>query len=98
MRSTADAAALIRKAWTLRRETMAAPPGDEALSLYGHGEAGATETLDHANAVRPMAILKEELGAIEEARALWRRARDFYRAAGIEAGVAESTDRLARLT
>ena len=192
MRSTADAVALIRKAWTLRRETMTAPPAvevelraivdqarrhlveavaicretgagrepvaalgklghveqdagrhaaaracyeeavavarnvgdplrlahavrhlgdvhrragrlaeaeacyDEALSLYVHPEAG-TATLDHANAVRPMAILKEEQGRVEEASALWRRARDLYLAVGMEAGVAECADRLARL-
>ena len=53
--------------------------------------------LDHANALRPMAILKEELGQVEEARALWRRARELYGAVGIEAGVAECADRLARL-
>ncbi len=69
---------------------------DGALSLYGHGDAGAAR-LDYANAVRPMAILKEELGQVEEARALWRRARDLYRAVGIEAGVAECGERLARL-
>ena len=68
----------------------------EALSLYGSGEAGAA-TLDHANALRPMAILKEELGQVEEARMLWRRARELYGAAGIEAGVAECSDRLAGL-
>ncbi len=70
---------------------------EEALSLYGHRETGQPAALDHANAVRPMAILKEESGQVEEARALWRRARDLYRAAGIEAGVAECTDHLARL-
>ena len=69
---------------------------DEALSLYGAAEAGAA-TLDHANALRPMAILKEELGQVEEARALWGRARELYGAVGIEAGVAECADHLARL-
>ena len=69
----------------------------EALSLYGHLETRRPAVLDHANAVRPMAILKEESGQVEAARALWRRARDLYRAAGIEAGVAECTDHLAGL-
>ena len=44
-----------------------------------------------------MAILKEELGQVEEARLLWARARDLYGAVGIEAGVAECADHLARL-
>ena len=70
---------------------------DEALSLHGRLETRGPALLDHANAVRPMAILREELGQVEEARALWRRARDLYRAAGIEAGVAECTDHLAGL-
>ena len=69
----------------------------EALSLYVHREAGVAATLDYANTVRPMAMLKEELGRVEEARALWRRARDLYRVVGIEAGVAECADRLVRL-
>lgn len=68
----------------------------ETLSLYGRHATGAA-TLDHANALRPMAILKEELGQVEEARVLWGRARGLYSAAGIEAGAAECVDRLARL-
>lgn len=69
---------------------------DEARSLYARNEAGAA-VLDHANTLRPLAMLKEKLGQVEEARALWRRARDLYRSVGIEAGVAECADRLARL-
>ena len=69
---------------------------EEALSLYGRHAAGAA-TLDHANALRPMAILKEESGQAEEARMLWGRARELYAAAGIEAGVAECADHLDRL-
>ncbi len=68
----------------------------EALSLYARHAAGPA-ALDHANALRPMAILKEELGQIEAARLLWARARELYSAVGIEAGVAECADRLARL-
>lgn len=70
---------------------------DEALSVYGRLEAATTAPLDYANALRPMAILKEELGQVDEARVLWRRARDLYGAAGIEAGVAECADHLVRL-
>ena len=69
---------------------------EEALSLYARHAAGAA-ALDHANALRPMAILKEERGQVDEARLLWARARDLYSAIGIEAGVAECVDHLARL-
>ncbi len=67
----------------------------EALALYG-GQQEALP-LDHANALRPMAILKEEQGQIDEARTLWRRARELYRTASVEAGVAECSDHLGRL-
>lgn len=79
-----------------RRLTEAEACYEEALSLHGGHAAGAAK-LDHANALRPMAILKEERGQVEEARILWERARDLYGAVGIEAGVAECADRLARL-
>ena len=67
----------------------------EALALYGAQDE--PPPLDHANALRPMAILKETLGQADEARTLWQRARTLYGAAGIEAGVAECTEHLARL-
>ena len=67
----------------------------EALALYGaHDEP---PPLDHANALRPMAILKEEQGRVDEARTLWQRARELYGVASIEAGVAECTEHLDRL-
>ena len=67
----------------------------EALALYGAQDE--PPPLDHANALRPMAILKEELGQVDEARTLWRRARVLYGVASIEAGVEECTDHLTRL-
>ena len=67
----------------------------EALILYGAQDE--PPPLDHANALRPMAILKEEQGRVDEARTLWQRARELYGAASIEAGVAECTDHLDRL-
>ncbi|MXZ71485.1 MAG: tetratricopeptide repeat protein [Acidobacteria bacterium] len=68
----------------------------EALSLYDGTDTGPPP-LEYANTVRPMAILKEALGETEAARGFWRRARDLYRAGGIDAGVAECEERLARL-
>ena len=67
----------------------------EALALYGGQDE--PPALDYANALRPMAILKESLGQAGEARILWRRARALYGAVPVEAGVAECTERLARL-
>ena len=54
--------------------------------------------LDTANAVRPMAILKADLGEREEALALWRQARDLYASVGIAEGVEEADCWIERLT
>ncbi|MFZ1008771.1 MAG: hypothetical protein WAN65_18175 [Candidatus Sulfotelmatobacter sp.] len=66
----------------------------EALRLYRSDTA--TSRLDLANALRGMALLKEEIDKNEEARSLWSEARDLYAAVGVEAGVSESSDRLRR--
>ena len=60
---------------------------EEALALYD--QAGTAHPLDHANALRPAAVLRQELGDFEAARLLWRRAANFYRVAGVEDGVRE---------
>ena len=60
---------------------------EEALDL--HDRAGTAYPLAHANALRPMALLKEELGDVQGARPLWRMAAKLYRSAGIEEGVRE---------
>jgi tetratricopeptide (TPR) repeat protein len=67
----------------------------EALALYR--VIPETQPLDLANAVRSMAILKQEMGATEEATVLWTEAQALYLATGVEAGVAESTRHLAEL-
>lgn len=67
----------------------------EALALYGGPDD--PPALDYANALRPMAILNETLGRVDEARTLWRRARDLYGAIPVEAGVDECTEHLSRL-
>jgi len=74
---------------------LAEPCYDEALSIYRKHQQ--TEPLDLANAIRPLAILKDDAGAIEEAKRLWAEARDLYAAANVREGVAESSRRLARL-
>ena len=68
---------------------------EEALDLYDR--AGTVHPLDHANALRPMAALKEDIGEVEEARLLWRRAAKLYRSAGVDEGVRECEAHLASL-
>ena len=77
------------------RPTVAEDCYAESLALYGAQDE--PPPLDHANALRPMAILKEEQGRVDEARTLWRRARELYGVASIQAGVDECTDHLDRL-
>jgi tetratricopeptide (TPR) repeat protein len=68
---------------------------DEALDLYG-GDARTTP-LELANAIRGLALVKDGAGEAEQASALWERAKDLYAAAEVQAGVAESSRRLAAL-
>ena len=64
----------------------------EALDLYQ--QAGDAHPLDHANALRPMAALRQELGDADGARLMWRRASELYRTAGVEEGAHECEARL----
>jgi tetratricopeptide (TPR) repeat protein len=68
----------------------------EALALYRSQQG--TPPLDLANAIRPLAIVKDDAGAVEQARRLWEEARELYAVVNVEAGVAECSARLARLT
>jgi tetratricopeptide (TPR) repeat protein len=101
-RRTDDTLALahtIRHLGDIHRDTgrpdLAEPCYDEALALYRSSER--TSPLDLANAIRPLAILKEGAGEIEEARLLWQEARDLYAAVKAEEGVRECSARLERL-
>jgi tetratricopeptide (TPR) repeat protein len=67
----------------------------EALALYRNQPA--TPPLDLANAIRPLAILRADAGEVEEAKWLWEEARELYASVNVEAGVAESNARLAKL-
>jgi tetratricopeptide (TPR) repeat protein len=70
---------------------LAEPCYHEALKLYGSHERNSS--LDWANAIRSLAVLRWE-----QARALWKEAHDLYATLNIEAGVKESTDRLEALS
>ncbi len=78
------------------RVELAEPCYHEALALYRSHEG--TPPLDLANAIRPLAMLKDAAGEVEEARRLWEEARDLYEAVSVREGVAECSARLARLS
>jgi tetratricopeptide (TPR) repeat protein len=59
----------------------------QALGLYRR-EQGVTP-LELANALRPLAQLRERLGDLAAAEPLWREARALYLAAGVAEGAAE---------
>jgi tetratricopeptide (TPR) repeat protein len=78
-----------------KRPGPAGPCYRTALEIYrAHPEP---HPLDVANAIRGYALLKEETGETLEALALWKEARELYAQAQVEAGVAESTRRIALL-
>src|SRR2546430_2641892 len=77
------------------RASLAEPCYVEALSIYRCHEH--RQPLDLANAIRSFAVLKDEVGAAEEAQCLWQEAHDLYVADNVSAGVAESAARLALL-
>ncbi|MBC8167429.1 MAG: tetratricopeptide repeat protein [Bryobacteraceae bacterium] len=78
-----------------QRPALAEPCYVEALSIYRNHEDSAP--LDLANAIRGFALLKQNVGEIEDAKSLWEEARDLYSAVHVDAGVRESTRRLALL-
>jgi tetratricopeptide (TPR) repeat protein len=67
----------------------------EALLIYRRHER--TPPLDLANAIRSFAVLKDHVGATEEAKRLWEEARELYVTINVTSGVAESAARLALL-
>ena len=74
---------------------MAEPCYVEALSIYRSRDD--RRPLDYANSIRSYAVIKGELGAIDEAKRLWQEAHDLYESENVAAGVAESAARLALL-
>ena len=70
----------------------AAPFIVEATQIYRAQQP--LPQLHLANSLRVTALLKEQAGAPADALPLWVEARDLYREAGVEAGVAESRTHL----
>jgi tetratricopeptide (TPR) repeat protein len=75
------------------RWPLAEPCYVEALAIYRRYEN--RRPLDLANAIRSFAVLKDEVGAAEEAERLWQEAHDLYLSLDASAGIAESAARLA---
>jgi tetratricopeptide (TPR) repeat protein len=79
--------------WEAKRASAAEPCFHEALALYAtHPE---TPPLDLANAVRPLALLKDDIGESEEADRLWEEAKNLYASVNVLPGVVECAGRLA---
>src|SRR2546423_1077662 len=76
-----------------RHWSLAEPCYLEALSIYRIHEN--RQPLDLANAIRSFAVLKDEVGAVAEAKLLWQEAHDLYVTLDVSAGIAESAARLA---
>jgi tetratricopeptide (TPR) repeat protein len=74
----------------------AEPCYHEALTLYRRNER--TAALDLANAIRPLAMLKEQKGEVKQARSLWAEAKELYAAVDVDAGVAESSRHIPNLS
>jgi tetratricopeptide (TPR) repeat protein len=68
---------------------------EEALTLYRSN--ATTAPLDLANALRPYALLKEQIGEREHAKPLWEEARKLYASANAPDGVSESAKHLSDL-
>jgi tetratricopeptide (TPR) repeat protein len=75
----------------MKRDDLAEPCYREALGIYRSSEP---DRLDLANAIRPLALLKENAGEIAEAKQLWAEARDLYAVSKVPQGVEECTRRL----
>jgi tetratricopeptide (TPR) repeat protein len=73
----------------------AASSYDQALEIYRNHPA--TPSLDLANTLRGVALLKEAAGADEDALFCWQEACQLYAEAGVDAGVAEAQNNIAFL-
>ena len=81
--------------WDMGDADLAEPCFEEALAFYRENAPSPGEL---ANALRPLALLKEAAGDKAAAYDLWREAGDLYAAAGIDAGAQESARRLTALS
>jgi len=74
----------------------ARPYYEQALEIYrAHAE---TSTLDLANAIRGLALLRADAGETEQAISLWHEAKSLYHAANVQEGVRGSAAQIERLS
>jgi tetratricopeptide (TPR) repeat protein len=77
------------------RPAQAEPYFQQAIAIYRANPE--TPALDMANALRPLALLKDEAGEFDEADRLWDSAKELYASVKVLPGVAECSVRLALL-
>jgi tetratricopeptide (TPR) repeat protein len=78
------------------RHSLAEQCCEEAVAIYRtHSNASA---LDVANAIRSLAVVKERLTQLDQARQLWQDAHNRYAALNVVEGTAEAAAHLSRLT
>jgi tetratricopeptide (TPR) repeat protein len=77
------------------RSGQADPCFQEAIAIYRANPE--TPALEMANALRPLALLKDEAGEFDEADRLWDGAKQLYASVKVLAGVAECAGRMALL-
>jgi tetratricopeptide (TPR) repeat protein len=77
------------------RPAQAEPCFQQAIAIYRANPE--TPALDMANALRPLALLKDDAGEFDEADRLWDSAKELYASAKVLPGVAECSVRLALL-
>jgi tetratricopeptide (TPR) repeat protein len=89
----------LRHAGEIRLELGQVDRAEAALAeaVAGYRAAADPPVLDLANALRPLAMLREAQRRAEDARVAWREAALLYAEAGIEPGVKESNRRLKTL-
>lgn len=68
---------------------------EEALGICRRSKN--VSTLDLANTVRALAVLRSDTGRSAAAEKLWKEARTLYEESGVRAGVDECDERLAAL-
>ncbi len=73
---------------------LAMPHLVEAVAIYRKHDP---RPLDLANAIRSLAIAREDAGALNEALRLWEEAHELYVATNIEPGIAETARRVRRI-
>jgi tetratricopeptide (TPR) repeat protein len=78
------------------RADLAEPHFQEALAIYRAAQPQPSAG-DLANAIRSMAVLKDEADEIEQAIALWSEARSLYATLNYPPAIAETSARLALL-